>query len=78
MAEYLLQNLNKFTLPTLILHGSNDRITDKKGSELFAEKSKIDDITFTEFADAEHLLLEDLCVLDVENRILDWLTKRLK
>jgi len=78
MADHLLQNITKFTIPTLLMHGSSDRVTDKRGSETFAEKAKIDDITFVEYADAEHLLLQEYVVLEVEQKILDWISKKVK
>ncbi len=58
-------------IPTLVLHGSSDRITSHKASEVFSSRSS--NITFKSFEDAYHELHHDLCKEEFIQTILDWL-----
>lgn len=79
MADHLVGNLNKLTTPTLLLQGSDDRVVDKKGAQLFSDTcSNVQDFTFVEYVDASHMILQDYVVLEVEKKILDWISKRIK
>jgi len=47
-ARYALGNADKFPLPLMLFHGSEDHITDAAGSQAFAEKAPAVDFTLWE------------------------------
>jgi acylglycerol lipase len=78
MADHLVNNLDKIKLPTLLMQGTDDRVVDKKGAQLFSDKNRIEDFTYTEYVGSSHILLQDWVALEVEAKILDWIKKRSK
>ncbi|KAL7141704.1 hypothetical protein ABFS83_08G071200 [Erythranthe nasuta] len=70
------QQLDKVSLPLLILHGKNDKVTDPSVSKELYEKAKSTDKTFNLYDDASHSLLEgepDDMILRVFGDIISWL-----
>ncbi|KAL9158473.1 hypothetical protein ABFS82_08G071300 [Erythranthe guttata] len=70
------QQLDKVSLPLLILHGKNDKVTDPSVSKELYEKAKSTDKTLNLYEDASHSLLEgepDEMILRVFGDIISWL-----
>lgn len=65
-----------WTLPTLLLHGTEDRITDPRGSERFFAAIRSPDKTFVHQAGGYHELLNDLDRDAVRATVLEWLSAR--
>ncbi|MFC5847557.1 alpha/beta hydrolase [Deinococcus petrolearius] len=63
-------------LPTLIVHGSADTITDPRGSRGFAGAISSADKTYVEIEGGYHELLNDEPRDEVRALILDWLRER--
>ena len=72
----LRQSYAAWRLPTLIVHGSADTITDPRGSQRFAESIASPDKTYVEIEGGYHELLNDEPRDEVRTLILDWLRER--
>lgn len=66
----------RWTLPTLVLHGSEDRLADVRGSRRFVEAIASPDRTFHEVPGGYHELLNDRGAEEVRGVLLDWLSAR--
>ncbi|XP_047957130.1 caffeoylshikimate esterase-like isoform X2 [Salvia hispanica] len=72
------QQLDKVSLPLLILHGKDDKVTDPSVSNALYERAKSQDKTLNLYDHSFHSLLEgeaDDIILKVFNDIIDWLDK---
>ncbi|XP_073148889.1 caffeoylshikimate esterase isoform X2 [Henckelia pumila] len=72
------QQLEKVSLPLLILHGKNDIVTDPSVSEALYNKASSSDKKLNMYDDAYHSLLEgepDEMILRVFGDIISWLDK---
>ncbi|XP_038995647.1 caffeoylshikimate esterase-like isoform X2 [Hibiscus syriacus] len=70
------QNMEKVSLPILILHGENDIVTDPSVSRALYEKASSSDKNIIIYKDAGHSLLEgepDDMILRVFSDIVSWL-----
>ncbi|PIN16497.1 2-acylglycerol O-acyltransferase [Handroanthus impetiginosus] len=70
------QNLEKVSLPLLILHGKNDKVTDPSVSKALYEKASSSDKTLNLYEDACHALLTgepDDMILRIFGDIISWL-----
>ncbi|GGK16977.1 hydrolase [Deinococcus malanensis] len=67
---------DRWTLPTLVIHGSADRITDPRGSQRFVDAIASTDKTFARLEGGHHELLNDECRAEVRDRIVEWLQAR--
>ncbi|KAF3640525.1 putative caffeoylshikimate esterase-like isoform X2 [Capsicum annuum] len=70
------KQLDKVSLPLLILHGENDRVTDPSISQALYEKASSSDKKLILYKDAYHALLEgepDEIILRVLGDIISWL-----
>ncbi|KAK6266539.1 hypothetical protein QUC31_017376 [Theobroma cacao] len=70
------KNLEKVSLPILILHGENDAVTDPSVSRALYEKARSSDKRIIIYKDAGHSLLEgepDDMILRVFSDIISWL-----
>ncbi|GFP85312.1 caffeoylshikimate esterase [Phtheirospermum japonicum] len=70
------QSLEKVSLPLLILHGKEDKVTDPSVSKALYEKASSQDKKLNLYDDAAHALLEgepDEMVLRVFGDIISWL-----
>lgn len=63
----------QWTLPTLVLHGTADRITDPRGSQRFTDTIRSADKTLVLEDGGYHELLNDECRGRVRGVIVDWL-----
>lgn len=68
----LLKKANKFKIPTLIFHGTGDKLTSAKASKEFAEQNEL--IDFKSYEGGYHELHYDLCREELFEDILDWLS----
>ncbi|AWN22572.1 alpha/beta hydrolase [Deinococcus irradiatisoli] len=72
----------QWRLPTLVLHGSEDKLADVRGSRQFAETagtalSPRPEIEYLEIGGGYHELFNDLVREEVTARLLDWLDRQL-
>ncbi|ACO46573.1 alpha/beta hydrolase [Deinococcus deserti] len=76
LSARLWASYERWTLPTLVIHGSADRITDPRGSQRFVEGIASTDKTFVHLEGGHHELLNDECRAEVRDRIVEWLQAR--
>ncbi|WP_297335261.1 alpha/beta hydrolase [Algoriphagus sp.] len=76
MMRYIQSNARKVDFPFLIMHGTADRLTNPKGSQLLFDQSDSQDKTIRLFEGAYHELLNDLDRNEVLDLILNWLKVR--
>lgn len=70
---YVQENLEKITLPVLVLHGTADRLTDPKGSKKFVDQIKSADKLFLEYPGLYHELLNEPEKDQVFEDLMAWL-----
>ncbi|WBL41485.1 lysophospholipase [Algoriphagus halophytocola] len=72
-----VQNLGSyFETPLLLIHGSDDGLTNPKGSELLFKKAKASDKTLKIFPGGYHELINDLDREEVMDLIVNWIKER--
>lgn len=76
LSESLWRSYAGWQLPTLIFHGTQDKLTDPRGSKRFVETIPARDKTYMEFTGGYHELLNDEPRAEVRQLILDWLRQR--
>ncbi|WP_288480081.1 alpha/beta hydrolase [uncultured Deinococcus sp.] len=76
LSASLWESYASWRLPTLIVHGSADKITDPRGSRRFAGAIASADKTYVEIEGGYHELLNDEPRDEVRALILDWLRAR--
>lgn len=69
-------NANRITRPVLLMHGSADKITSNKASEL-ASKRNEDLIQYIEWPNCYHELHNETIRLDLSNTVIDWVNTKL-
>ena len=70
--QWAIDNADKLSIPTLVYHGTADRLTSHQGSELFAKKAgKI--VTFFTLEGLYHETHNELEKLEVFKKIIFWL-----
>ncbi|THH41484.1 alpha/beta hydrolase [Neolewinella litorea] len=74
--KFLQEYSGGLTVPTLLLHGTADRITSHAASEAFASRNP-DQLTFESVPGGYHELHHEPDKEDYRNRILAWLNARL-
>jgi len=72
----VLRNPDKVSKPLLLLHGSDDRITDPNASVIFSE-GVADKCTYIQYPKAYHELHNEFCHLDVFRDIINWMETQL-
>lgn len=65
------------TLPILILHGTEDKLVNPKGSDLLFRKISSQDKTLTKYPGLYHELLNEFEKEQIMVEILDWIENRL-
>jgi alpha-beta hydrolase superfamily lysophospholipase len=75
--ERLKREFPLITLPVLILHGTADKVTNPKGSQLFYDTAGSHDKTLKLYEGHVHDLLNDLGKEQVMNDIREWIGARL-
>ena len=74
-ADWAIENASSLKTPMLLLHGTDDKIIDYKGTENFANKSTKADLKLYE--NGYHELQNDLCKDEMLQDIVNWLNKQL-
>ncbi|CAN1159246.1 Monoglyceride lipase [Linum perenne] len=73
---FLQQNLNRFKVPFLVLHGSADTVTDPEGSRKLYDEASSSDKTIKLLDGYLHDLLFEPERQDIMDCIIDWLNSR--
>lgn len=76
-AQQAHQNLEKITLPLLILHGTNDSIISPQGSQEIQDRAESQDKTLIFYEDFRHEILNEPERGRVLNDIENWIQERL-
>ncbi|CAN4089274.1 unnamed protein product [Withania somnifera] len=76
ITAYLQQNLCKLTVPFLVLHGSDDAVTDPQGSKKLYEEASSTDKSIKLYKGLLHDLLFELEREEIMKEIIDWLNQR--
>ncbi len=77
MMRFIQGNASHFSLPCLLMHGTDDGLTNPKGSELLFKEALSSDKTLKIFPGAYHELINDLDREEVMSLIVDWLKDRI-
>lgn len=72
----LWAHTSRWSLPTLIVHGTQDKITDIRGSRRLMQEAPAADKRLVEIEGGYHELLNDECRDEVRGLIVDWLRER--
>ncbi|XP_059640359.1 uncharacterized protein LOC132282634 [Cornus florida] len=78
ISSYLQQNLSRFRIPFLVLHGTADTVTDPKATQRLYEEASSVDKTIKLFEGLLHDLLFEPEREEVAKDIIDWLNCRVK
>lgn len=73
--KWAIENANKLETPLFLLHGTDDKIIDYKGSQAFADKSTLASIKL--YKGGYHELQNDLCKEEMLQDVTDWLNSQL-
>lgn len=76
LSESIWDTVAKWTLPTLVLHGDQDKLADVEGSRHFAGAISSTDKTYREVAGGYHELFNDTERDDTTRELLHWLDAR--
>ncbi len=74
-ADWAMENASKLETPMYLLHGTNDKIIDYKGTESFANKSE--KATLKLYKGGYHELHNDLCKEEMLEDVVNWLNSQL-
>ncbi|MCH3883339.1 alpha/beta hydrolase [Tenacibaculum aquimarinum] len=74
-ADWAIENASKLETPMFLLHGTDDKIIDYKGTESFANKSK--KATLKLYKGGYHELHNDLCKEEMLEDVVNWLNSQL-
>ena len=73
---YLARHLHRFNIPFLILHGTEDRITNIEGSKLLHRKAQTEDKTIKLYAGYYHELFNEFGKEAIIQNVVEWIKKR--
>lgn len=65
----------RWRLPTLVMHGTEDRLADVRGSQRFVQSVSSPDLTYHEVAGGFHELLNDEGADEARDVLLNWLAR---
>jgi len=72
--KWAIENAQKLQTPTLLLHGTDDKIIDYKGTEEFANNTSF--ATLQLYKGGYHELHNDLCKKEMINDVINWLSRK--
>ena len=75
-ADWAIENAHSLKTPMFLLHGTDDKIIDYKGTEAFANNT--DNATLKLYQGGYHELHNDLCAEEMLNDIVNWLNSKTK
>ncbi|MDP5105291.1 MAG: lysophospholipase [Polaribacter sp.] len=73
--KWAIENASKLQTPMFLLHGTDDKIIDYKGTEEFAKNSK--NATLKLYEGGYHELQNDLCKEEMLQDVVNWLNSQL-
>ncbi len=73
--DWAIKNASKLNTPMYLLHGTDDKIIDYKGTEAFAKNAK--KATLKLYKGGYHELHNDLCKEEMLQDVVDWLNSKL-
>lgn len=73
-ADWAIENASKLKTPMYLLHGTDDKIIDYRGTESFANNTTL--ATLKLYEGGYHELHNDLCAEKMLNDIIDWLNSK--
>lgn len=76
--KWTQQHFDKIKVPFLLLHGSDDKLAEPKGSEQLYEKASSNDKEFHRYKDYYHELIFEPGKEQIITKILDWIKTRIK
>ncbi len=74
-ADWAIENASKLETPMYLLHGTDDKIIDYKGTEAFAKNST--NATLKLYKGGYHELHNDLCKEEMLDDVVKWLNSKL-
>ncbi len=78
MTRFIQDKASEFELPVLLIHGTDDKLTNPEGSKLLHAKAKSSDKTLHLFEGGFHELLNDLESDKALEIIRDWIKARIQ
>ncbi|MDN3203272.1 alpha/beta hydrolase [Algoriphagus sediminis] len=78
MTRFIQDSADEFSLPVLIIHGTDDKLTNPEGSKLLHAKAKSSDKVLQLFEGGYHELLNDLDSKKALDLIHDWVKTRIE
>lgn len=75
-AHEVQSRLDQLTLPMLIMHGSNDQLTDPAGSVLIHDLAKSEDKSLVLWPELRHEIFNEPEQEEVIERVVQWLDER--
>ncbi len=72
--KWAIENAGKLQTPMLLLHGTDDKIIDYKGTQEFANNS--DKATLKLYKGGYHELQNDLCKEEMLQDVVNWLNSQ--
>ncbi|PQJ79683.1 alpha/beta hydrolase [Polaribacter porphyrae] len=73
--KWAIENANKLMMPMFLLHGTDDKIIDFKGTQEFANNTN--KATLKLYKDGYHELHNDLCKVEMLEDVVNWLNAKL-
>lgn len=74
-ADWAIENASKFNVPIYLLHGTDDKIIDYKGTEQFANNTK--KATLKLYKGGYHELHNDVCKEELLQDVVNWLNSQM-
>jgi len=74
--KFLKDKLNKFDYPFLLMHGTNDELTEIKASQKLHDVSPSNDKTFIPLKDFKHEITRDIGRDEVLKTMVNWVEER--
>jgi lysophospholipase len=75
--EMIQARAHEITLPLLIMHGGNDRLTPVSGSHILYERAGSEDKTLKIWDNMEHEIFNERERVQVIQRVIDWLNRQI-
>ncbi len=75
--EWVIANANQLKKPMLLLHGTGDKITSYKASEIFAKNAN-EQVELKLYEGAYHELHNDIIKNEVVNAMTTWIDRKIK
>ena len=70
MQDYVQENINRLTIPTIVLHGDNDKVCPIDGNK---EISKLENVKFVTVKNSMHEILNQDTRMFVLSEIYEWM-----